>query len=67
MNDDTPKQPEHEEDGQGTDQTPDRTQPELTEQGLLVEERDEADPEQRRKIEGELEGMTSDLEDAKSK
>lgn len=67
MNDDTPKQPEHEEDGQGTDKTPDRSQPELTEENLLLEERDEADPEQRRKIEGELEEMTGDIEDANSK
>ena len=64
---DTPKQPEHESDGQGTDKTPDRAQPELTEENLLLEERDEADPEERRKIEGELEEMTGDLEDANEK
>ncbi len=64
---DTPKQPEHESDGQGTEKTPDRAQPELTEQNLLLEERGEADPEQRRKIEGELEEMEDDLEDANAK
>ena len=67
MNDDTPKQPDKEYDGQGTDETPDRAQPELTEQNLLLEERDEANPEHRRKIEGELEEMEDDIEDTNAK
>ena len=67
MNNDTPKQPDKESDGQGTDETPDRAQPELTEQNLLLEERDEAQPEQRRELENELEEMEGDIEDANAK
>ena len=63
---DTPKQPAQESDAQGTDETPDRAQPELTEENLLLEQRDEAHPERRREIEGELEEMQDDLEDANS-
>lgn len=66
---DTPKQPEKKEDTQGTDTGsgtgPDRAQPELTEQKLLSEQRDEADdPERKKALEDELEEMTDDIKDA---
>ena len=68
MNDDTPKQPEHERDGQGTDKTPDRSQPELTEETLLVQELgDTNDPKEREELEDDLEEMEDDLEDANEK
>lgn len=64
---DTPEQPRKEQDGQGTEESPDRTQPELTEQNLLTEELSEADdPQDRDDIEGELEDMQDDIQDANS-
>jgi len=63
-----PEQPDNKEDGLGTDKSPDRAQSELTEQNLLIQERAEADdPGHKRDLEGELEEMQDDIEDANSK
>ncbi len=65
---DTPEQPRKEQDGQGTDQTPDRAQPELTEQKLVYEQREETnDPERKKDLEDDLEEMENEIEDANSK
>lgn len=65
---DTPEQPRKEQDGQGTDQTPDRAQPELTEQKLVYEQREETnDPERKKDLEDDLEEMENDIKDANSK
>ena len=65
--DDTPEQPENEEDGQATDTAADRAQPELTEQNLVSEQLSkEKNPERRDDLEGELEEMTEDIQDANS-
>ncbi len=65
---DTPEQPRKEQDGQGTDQSPDRAQPELTEQKLVYEQREETnDPERKKDLEDDLEEMESEIEDANSK
>lgn len=64
----TLEQPAEKRDGQGTDQTSDRAQPELTEQNLLVERRSEADtPEERDALESDLEGMQGDIQKANDK
>ena len=67
---DTPEQPENEEDGQATDRSADSAQPELTEQNLLTEltgaYAKEPDPAQREHFEEELEDMTEDIQDANS-
>ena len=64
---DTPEQPRREQDGQGTDRTPDRAQPELTEQKLVYEQREETDdPERKEDLEEDLEEMEDDIEDANS-
>lgn len=65
-----PEQPEKKEGPEDTDTGggPDRAQSELTEQNLLIQERAEADdPGRKRELEGELEEMTDDIEDANSK
>lgn len=66
---DTPEQPENEEDGQATDDF-DRAQPELTEQNLLTEltgaYAKEPNPAQREHFEEELEDMTEEIQDANS-
>lgn len=64
---DVPAQPAKEEDGQpGNDF--DRAQPELTEQNLLSElsgaYAKQPDPAQREQVEGELEEMQGDIQDA---
>jgi hypothetical protein len=73
---DTPEQPEKKQDAGGSDTGsdtgsgtgPDRAQPELTEQNLLNEQRDEADdPARKKALEGELEEMTDDIKDANDK
>ncbi len=65
---DTPEQPRKEEDGQGTDHSPDRSQPELTEQNLVYEQREATnDPERKEDLEDDLEEMEDDIEDANSK
>lgn len=57
--------PAEKQDGQGTDESPDRAQPELTEENLLMEKRREADdPETRDRLEDELEAMDEDIQDA---
>lgn len=57
--------PEQKQDGQGTDQAPDRTQSELTEENLLAEKHREANtPEERDKVEDELEEMEEDIQEA---
>lgn len=68
----TPEQPEKKQDAGGSDAgsgtSPDRAQPELTEQNLLNEQRDEADdPARKKALEGELEEMTDDIKDANDK
>ena len=64
---DVPAQPTKEEDGQAGDDF-DRAQPELTEQNLLSElagaYAKQPDPAQREQVEGELEEMTGDIQDA---
>ena len=69
---DTPEQPEKKSDAQGSDTGsgtgPDRAQPELTEQNLLNEQRDEADdPARKKALEGELEEMAGDIREANDK
>lgn len=65
--DKTGDKPVHQ-DGQGTDESPDRAQPELTEENLLREKRQEAnDPETRDRLEGELEEMQDDIQNANRK
>ncbi len=73
---DTPEQPEKKQDAGGSDTGsntgsgtgPDRAQPELTEQNLLNEQRDEADDsERKRALEGELEEMADDIQEANDK
>lgn len=64
----TPEQPEKKQDAGGGGTGPDRAQPELTEQNLLNEQRDEADdPARKKALEGELEEMTDDIKDANDK
>lgn len=61
----TESKPEAHHDGQGTDETPDRAQPELTEQNLLTEKRSETDdPKEREALEGELESMQEEIQEA---
>lgn len=63
----TPEQPRKEEDGQATDTSPDRAQPDLTEQTLVSEQlAKETDPDKRNALEGDLEDMADDIEDANS-
>lgn len=67
-----PEQPQKkegpEDTGNSGDSGPDRSQSELTEQNLLTQERAEADnPERKRDLEGELEEMADDIEDANSR
>lgn len=65
MTDEDTDKPTQKQDGQGTDETPDRTQPELTEENLLTEKRNETnDPEERDRLEGELEEMEEDIQEA---
>ena len=62
---DTPEQPRKEEDGQATDRSPDRAQPELTEQKLVYEQREETnDPERKEDLEDDLSEMEDDIEEA---
>ena len=62
---DTPEQPRKEEDGQGTNQSPDRAQPELTEQKLVYEQREETnDPARKEDLEDDLSEMEDDIEEA---
>ncbi len=68
VNDEEGTKPEERQDGQGTDESPDRAQPELTEQNLLTERRSEADtPEERDALERDLEGMQGDIRKANDK
>ena len=65
---DPPEQPEHEDPGEGDEGSFDRSQPELTEETLLVEEFEKTDdPEEQRELESDLEEMSGDVEDANSK
>jgi len=69
---DAPEQPRKKEgpqdSGDSGDTGPDRAQSELTEQNLLIQERAEADdPERTRDLEGELEEIADDIEDANSR
>lgn len=64
---DRPAKPAKEEDGQAGDDF-DRAQPELTEQNLLVESyTKEPDPERREALEGDLEELSGDIQDANRK
>lgn len=66
--DESTDKPERRDDGQGTDESPDRAQPELTEENLLTQKRQETDdPEERDRLEGELEEMEGDIQEANSK
>ena len=61
---DTPEQP-RKEDGQATDRSPDRAQPELTEQKLVYEQREETDDSARKEdLEDDLREMEDDIEEA---